>query len=62
MERETGEKRREADEEERCARGGAAQPAAEDVAQVWETTFPWAGALPTLVDLTGPDNDDDEDV
>ena len=38
----------------------AAQPAAEDLAKAWETAFPWAGPVPTLVDLTGPDADDED--
>ena len=45
---------RKADEEARQAEAAAAKP---DIAVVWNTTFPWAGPAPTLIDLTGPNAD-----
>nr|XP_045084513.1 translation initiation factor IF-2-like [Aegilops tauschii subsp. strangulata] len=45
----------ECDAEEEARR---AQPPADDVATAWNTAFPWAGPAPTLIDLTGPDDDD----
>ena len=50
---------REAEEEARQAQAAAAQARAAqpDIAALWNTTFPWAGPVPTLIDLTGPDAD-----
>ncbi|KAE8789422.1 hypothetical protein D1007_36405 [Hordeum vulgare] len=50
------------EEERRATQRAAVQPPADDVATAWETTFPWAGPAPTLVDLTGPDDDNEEDA
>ncbi|KAE8797743.1 hypothetical protein D1007_27020 [Hordeum vulgare] len=33
------------------------QTAEAQIAALWNTTFPWAGHAPMLVDLTGPDDD-----
>ncbi|XBJ08222.1 hypothetical protein VPH35_013581 [Triticum aestivum] len=60
LERGAEEERREAEEEERRARGGAPQPAAEDVTTAWEMAFPWARPAPMLIGLTGPDDDDED--
>lgn len=57
------EREAEAEEEERrAAQQAPVQPPADDVAVVWETTFPLAGLTSTLVNLTGPDDDEEEDV
>ncbi|KAE8815577.1 hypothetical protein D1007_07048 [Hordeum vulgare] len=34
----------------------------DDVVAAWETTFPWAGPTSSLVDLTSPKGDDEEDT
>lgn len=56
--RDTEEEQRDTEEEARQAQEAAAQPAP-DINVVWNTTFPWAGPAPTLIDLTGPDDDED---
>ena len=45
---------REAEEQAHQPQAAAAQP---DIAALWNTTFPWAGPAPTLIDLTGTDAD-----
>ena len=52
---------RKAEEEAQQAQAAAAQP---DIAALWNTTFPWAGPAPLLIDLTGTDADSaiDEDA
>ena len=31
-----------------------------DIAATWNTTFPWAGPAPMLIDLTHPEDNDDD--
>nr|XP_020175194.1 14-3-3-like protein GF14-F [Aegilops tauschii subsp. strangulata] len=66
LERDAEEEQREAEEEVRVAGIGlaqppaaAVQPAADDVARAWSTTFPWAGPTPMLIHLTDPNDDED---
>ena len=70
LERDLEEEAREAEEE---ARQAAAQPPAlalpppeqlppDYVAAAWATAFPWAGPPPTLIGLTDPEDDDDDDA
>ncbi|KAE8789748.1 pre-mrna-processing factor 39 [Hordeum vulgare] len=69
LEKKEEEERREAEEEER-ARAAALPPPPPQPASagqtmeahataLWNSAFPWAGPAPTLVDLTGPDDNDD---
>ncbi|KAE8769895.1 hypothetical protein D1007_58443 [Hordeum vulgare] len=37
----------------------AGQTTEAQAAALWNSAFPWAGPAPTLVDLTGPDDDED---
>ena len=62
------EERREAEEEERARAAAlpppppqptpAGQTTKAQAAALWNSAFPWAGPAPTLVNLTGPDEDD----
>ncbi|KAE8782416.1 hypothetical protein D1007_44078 [Hordeum vulgare] len=45
------------EEERHAAQRGSVQPPANDVAVAWQPFFHWVGPPPTLVDLTGPDED-----
>ena len=73
LERDLEEEAREAEEEARqaAAAQAAAQPPASAlpppeqlpaayIAAAWNTAFPWAGPAPTLIDLTGTDDDDED--
>ena len=70
LERDLEEEQREAEEEARqaAAAQAAAQPPAlalpapaqPDMAALWNTAFAWAGPAPTLIDLTDPEDDDDD--
>ena len=60
------EERREAEEEERARAAAlpppppqpasAGQTTEAQAAALWNSSFPWIGSAPTLVDLTGPDD------
>ena len=58
LERDLEDKQREAEEETRQVQAAVAQ-SAPDMNGLWNTTFPWAGLAPMLIDLIGPDDDDD---
>ncbi|KAE8809160.1 hypothetical protein D1007_14204 [Hordeum vulgare] len=70
LEKEEEDERREAEEEERARAAALPPPPSQPVpagqtteaqaAALWNSTFPWASPTPTLFDLTGPDNDDDD--
>ncbi|KAE8770329.1 hypothetical protein D1007_57945 [Hordeum vulgare] len=52
-----------AEEEERRATYRApVQPPENAAIAAWETAFLWPGPAPMLVDLTGPDDDEEEDA
>ena len=68
LERDLEEEQREAEEEARQAAAAQAaahppappEPAQPDMAVLWNTAFAWAGPAPTLIDLTDPEDDDDD--
>ena len=64
LERDLEEEQREAEEEARQAATAQAAtppaPAQPDMAALWNTAFAWAGPAPTLIDLTDPEDDDDD--
>ena len=65
LERDLEEEQREAEEEARQAvvAQAATQPPAlaqPDMTTLWNTAFAWTGPAPTLIDLTDPEDDDDD--
>ena len=72
LERDAEDEQREAEEEARQAAAAQAAvphpppapalpaPAQPDMAALWNTAFAWAGPAPTLIDLTDPEDEDDD--
>ena len=65
LERDLEEEAREAEEEARQAAAAQAAtqppaPAQPDMGALWNSAFAWAGPAPTLIDLTDPEDDDDD--